>query len=173
MSSDGESCTHNKGEITAFQTTTMAVFAYKKGSHMYFIIDSGSVYEYEGRKTSVDAEDDFLRNTTMTVTCRSQIPQGYIQDNLMNVFFFIKFKVPYDKKYSYRQYAFHLREDVAGEKKQGKKSVWTLMNIEDSENIIKRFMISKELSPEVIRMKERFFGEGRGTSYNPPGKRKN
>jgi hypothetical protein len=134
----------NKGDITAFKVSPLFVNAYAhnlvKGKHFRIIF--GSVYEFEGQKTPNDVEIDVLKESPMHFDCHPDYPPGLTFDNLKNALLFIRFKVPYDTKYSYSSYGFSLQKAIEGVALPGQSYRWIRMDARDTNNLIKEFMQS-------------------------------
>ena len=142
----------NRGEITAYKVTFLIVEGYEKESGApHFVNNVTSLYESKEKITALDHEVDILRDMQRTIITGGKYYHDYDLDKLNHLLLFIRFKVPYDDKYSYEEKAYRL------EKKSVRKNGKALYHLEqitkwDLKSLLEKYFILSSKWSDKIKM---------------------
>lgn len=149
----------NKGSISAFHVTIMLLHRYQ-GKKDTFQRLMDSVYVDEKERSTLDFERKFLPDSVHRIESRKPLEKVYSIDNLRTLLGFIRFKVPYDDKYSYEEKAYI--KEVKEKKPDTTSYGWEELNREDTIRHVRNcltalsFPKSPAAETEVRRVKKFF-----------------
>lgn len=155
----------NRGEIAAHRLTVLVVTGFSQKEQMRYICHTGTVYKgTNSEQTTLDFENDLLPNGQTTIEFKKDIlPNGtiiigtertshvnYSIDTLKCLLVILKFRVPYDDKYSYKVAGYVLKDTDPGH-------IWQNISQEDTQVLMSTlFRRVPELNNEKV---DRFFAD--------------
>jgi hypothetical protein len=102
----------NKGEVVARELSVLVINAYQEQPfHPFLDVLDAPMYEYQGEKSMGNVEINMPPSARYNISTESKFPPTNSITTLKTVLIFVRFKVPYDTKYSYETYSFALRDD--------------------------------------------------------------
>ena len=122
-----EVTTYNKGEMMARELSTLIINLYKRTPHVFIDIVDSFTYEYTGKKTVGDFEENLPRASQITLRAESKFPPSFDIETLNSFVIVSRFRVPYSKKYDYEITGFVMKAD---------HKQHTLLSTKDSRQII-------------------------------------
>jgi hypothetical protein len=103
----------NRGEITAYKTSILFVSVYEdQNGTPHFVNETSSYYKANKEMTTVDYETEILNGTIFQVVINGTYFNRYTLENLKKLLIFIRFKVPYDEKFSYLETAYIIKKPI-------------------------------------------------------------
>ena len=146
--------THNKGTITAFNVTFLIVHVIEKDNgELEFIGLADHIYIDEVGRSSLDFKQKILPNAFAKITSRKPLTAEYSIENLKYLLLFVRFKVPYDNKFRYEEWAYIKK--VKKTKSDLTSYLWQQLNDEDTKKCINECLrdIEKTKTPEINKVK--------------------
>jgi len=144
----------NRGEITAYKVSSLAVYCYKKGNYQLFDVAKSNYYEGKEGLQVLDFEDIIPSNSQINITTNYQSWALNQFWELKSFLLIIKYSVPYDKKQRYEYHAYSLESDPG----QKEKFVWQEMSKNDSKELCKSF-INEKKDPTIKVKIEKFLSD--------------
>lgn len=128
---------NKKGSVTAFRCTAMLVLAFiNPKSGKTFQLEADSVYWVnEEHRSTLDFEEKIVQDSHLHIQAKTPIDDDHSIENLIDLLIFVRFKVPYDKAFSYETAAY-VNECTSPEASESPSYLWQKLNTEDRKQLV-------------------------------------